>query len=214
MRRIALNIQLGSLLSLAALLFAPCAAVAQVFYAYPDARVLPENRMAIGGVIGVGDDELLRFEGYGRLGVARYFDLGVELIIDTFDERTRSGAGVDVKFSPLAMNASIPFDLSLNSGIGFVSGDDLRVLQIPVGAIVSSPFRLESGGELIPYLGVYLLVVDSKLERPNAPDLTDTDLDVELRGGLRYAFNQKTSLYATLHLGRDVAFYLGFDFRL
>ena len=94
--------------------------------------------------------------------------------------------------------------------MGFISGSGFTLVQVPVGAIVSSPFKLDSGKVLIPYLGVYLLIVNTDVDRgPFLASDSDTDLDAELRGGVRYELEGRLDLFGTLNVGQQTLFAVG-----
>jgi hypothetical protein len=190
-------------------------AFGQVFYAFPNAPVVGSRELATGSYAAVGENELFRLGGYGRLSVAKYLDAGVEVLLDVQDGDVMGGAVLDVKLAAFPSTKAIPVDLSLNTGVGFVGDSDFTLIQVPVGAIISSPFKLDSGKVLVPYLGVYLLIVD--IDRDLAPpraDISDTDLDAELRGGVRYELEGRLDLFGTLHIGREALFALGVNFKL
>ncbi len=203
---------LAALLSLAAT--CPSSVLAQVFFVYPDARVVGKGALVAGPYLGIGEDDLIRLAGYGRWGLASYLDVGAEVLVDNASSEWRGGAGVDVKFSLFSSAASLPFDLSANTGIGFLSGDGNRLIQVPVGGVISSEYETDGGRVFAPYLGVYVLFVDTRVDRGAQPDLTDTDVDVELRAGLRYVLNPETDLFGALQVGRNAVFYVGLNFKL
>lgn len=185
-------------------------ASAQVFYTFPNAPVVESNRVLTGSYAALGENDLFRLGGYGRLAIAEYFDAGLEVLLDIVDGDALGGAGVDVKLAAFPSTSAIPFDLSLNTGVGFISGSGFNLVQVPVGAIVSSPFKLDSGKVLIPYLGVYLLIVNTDLDRgPFQISDSDTDLDAELRGGVRYELEGRLDLFGTLNVGRQTLFAVG-----
>lgn len=187
---------------------------AQVFYEYPGAPVIGvQQQWAFGPYLSIGDNELLRFGGYGRLNMTPHLDVGVEVLVDDVSGNFRSGAGLDAKLNLFPPNSSLPFDLSVNAGLGFVSGDNTTIVQAPVGGIISSPFRLNSGRLMTPFMGVYLLIVNTEVQDNNGNEIfSDTDLDVEMRTGLRYTLNHEVDVYGSLHLGRDTLFLVGFNF--
>jgi hypothetical protein len=102
-----------------------CAVVsAQVFYEYPCATVAPENQPMIGSCIGIGD-ELFRIDGYARFNMSPVMDLGLELVFDESNDHWRSGAGGDIKYAIVPTDVTMPFDLSVNGGFGFQSGNHI-----------------------------------------------------------------------------------------
>lgn len=187
---------------------------AQVFYQYPNAAVVKAGEFVTGPYLAGGDHELFRFGGFGRMNATKYFDVGFEFLFDSADGDERSGFGGDFRFAFFPETKAIPFDLSMTIGIGMIKSDHTRIVQVPLGGIISSPFRLEGGNLLVPYLGVYMLFVDTDIERDPAPDFSDTDLDVEVRTGLSYSLSAGPDLFVGIHLGRDALVTVGACFWL
>jgi hypothetical protein len=202
--------RVATLTVLTALLALPLTAAAQVFYVYPDAPPVETRHLDGGGYLAFGENELVRLSGYGRTGVARWVDVGAEFLLDNVDGDWMGGIGGDVKLA-LFPRRTFPFDVSANTGIGYVSGSGRSVLQLPIGGVVSSPFELENGAEFVPYLGVYVLFVDTDVEQAGGAKVSDTDVDVEARFGARYTVGEQMSLFATLQLGRQSSFYVGLN---
>lgn len=200
------------LVPLACLLAQPGKSRAQVFYQYPDAAVVKAGSFVTGPYLSAGENELFRLGGFARMNATRYFDVGFEILLDSMDGEERFGGGIDLRFAFFPETSAIPFDLSMVTGIGLVEGDDTRVIQIPLGGVISSPFLLDAGNVLVPYLGVYMLFVDTDIERGPAPDFSDTDLDVEIRTGLRYSLSSGPDLFLGFHLGRDWLVTAGMSF--
>lgn len=188
--------------------------LAQVFYQYPDAAIIRAGEFVVGPYLAVGDNELFRFGLFSRMNATRYFDVGFDILLDSMDGEERFGAAGDLRFDVFPETKAIPFDLSLVTGIGLISNNNVRVFQVPLGGVISSPFELDRGNVIVPYLGVYLLLVDTKIDRGPAPDLSDTDLDVEMRAGLRYSMSAGPDLFVGFHLGRDDLVTAGVSFWL
>lgn len=201
----------GLLACLAILLLGP-AAHAQVFYQYPTALPVEMMRLTVGPCLAAGDHKLFRIGGFGRWGLADQLDIGMELLGESADGDARFGAGVDVKFSLLPTIRAMPFDLSADVGVGFIANDGSTIVQIPVGGIASIPLEMESGRSLVPYLGVYLLIVDRS--HIGAGNVSDTDFDAEIRPGISVGLTPDTDGFAALHLGRDGLFTVGVVIRL
>ena len=186
----------------------------QVFYQYPDAAVVRAGEFVAGPYGAAGDKELFRFGGFARMNATKYLDLGFELLFDSADGDGRFGVGGDLKFDLFPETQAIPFDLSVTSGIGIITSDEIQVVQFPIGGIISSPFQLESGNILALYLGVYMLIVDTELERDSLPAFSDTELDVEIRGGIRYSLSAGPDIFVGFHAGRDAMVTVGANFWL
>jgi len=189
-------------------------AAAQVFFTYPDAHVVQKTRIFMGPYVAAGPNNLYRASGYARLGMTDFLEGGVELVAERRDGETIGGGGLDLKFGLLPDSQAIPFDIALNVGVGFLRNDALRVFQIPLGGIISAAYDLESGRVFIPYLGAYLLIVDTKSQRNTSTPVTNTDWDAELRLGAQYRINPSFAMYASIHFGREGLFLFGLDFRL
>ena len=203
------------LVAVAALLLrCPHPTAAQVFYQYPDAAITRAGEFVVGSYFGAGEYELFRLGGCARMNATKYFDVGFEFLFDTEDGIGRFGAGGDVKFSLFPPTNAIPFDLSVTAGIGSITSDAADILEFPLGAIISSPFRLEESGNIVvPYLGVYAVFTDTDVESGHHADLSDT-VDAELRGGVSYALSSGPSIFVGFHIGRDALVTLGATFWL
>ena len=92
-------------------------------------------------------------------------------------------------------------------------GDDISLVQLPVGGIISAPLEMESGRVLVPYLGVYLLIVDTEFDVPGGP-VSDTDFDAEIRPGFNVNFAPGTDGFIAFHFGRDALLALGVTFEM
>jgi hypothetical protein len=201
------------LLTLMAIVTVTTSARAQVFYQYPTALPVEMMRITVGPYLAAGDNSLYRMSGFARWGLADQLDIGAELIGESRDSHGRFGAGIDMKFSLLPTIRSMPFDLSADVGVGFINSDELSTLQIPIGGIVSIPLEMESGRSIVPYMGVYLLIVEDKIDTGSGK-VSDTDFDAEIRGGLSVGITPDADGFATLQLGRDGLFALGVVMRL
>jgi hypothetical protein len=196
------------------LVFQTGSATAQVFYQYPDAAVIKAGEFVTGPDLVVGDHALYRAGGFARMNVTKYFDVGFELLGESADGDERWGAGGDLRFAFFPETNAIPFDLSMATGVGVIKNENTQIIQIPLGGIISSPFQLDQGNILVPYLGVYMLFVDTKLRRGGEPDFSDSDLDVEIRAGLRYSLSAGPDIFVGFHLGRDALVTVGMSFWL
>ena len=195
-----------------AVLMSGSLARSQVFYAYPGAPPVTDVAPAIGTTVGLGDD-LFRLVGYGRFNLSEAADLGLEIVVDEFHDDWRYGAAGDVKFGIVPKNSTLPFDLSFNVGFGFQSGNDVTNINIPLGAVISTPVELVSGHSIVPYGGVYLLIMHASFDLPpqSRGDDSDTDTDIELRVGTSLLIGDTTGFFATLHIGDETMFYLGMN---
>ena len=59
-----------------------------------------------------------------------------------------------------------------------------------------------------------MLIVDTELERDSLPAFSDTELDVEIRGGIRYSLSAGPDIFVGFHAGRDAMVTVGANFWL
>jgi hypothetical protein len=218
MRRLCLLITATALLALGT------GASAQVFYEYPAAPVVRENEPVFGPAIAIGDD-LFRINGFARFNVSPPFDFGLEIVFDRLsvtdvgssnDDIWRFGAAADIKYLFIPPeDTTMPFDLAFNAGFGYESGGDITNIIVPIGALISKPIELSPSNLLTPYAGVYLLVVHTSVDAGgDIGDVSDTDTDAELRGGVSIGVTDLADIFAALHLGSGNKFYIGMVWHL
>lgn len=186
---------------------------AQVFYQYPGAPTIEARHIFTGAYLSAGDD-LFRFGGYGRYGVAKYWDFGVEGLFDRSDDAWRGGLGGDLKYQLFPTTSKLPFDLSLNGGIGFENGAGVMTLQAPIGGIISTPLTTDGGQVITPYLGVYAVWVRTEVDQQGLPDWTDNDIDALIRGGAKLQLKVGLEIFATLQLGPSDLVSIGVNYEL
>ncbi|MEJ2720649.1 MAG: hypothetical protein P8181_05855 [bacterium] len=194
------------------LVFYSTNAFAQVYYQYPEAPVVPAGEFVTGPYVAVGENKLFRAGGFVRMNATRYLDVGFEALADSYDGHGRGGLGADLRLSIFSSYKAIPFDLSIGGGLGFVKGGGVETIDVPIGGVISSPFKSESGNTMVPYLGVYLLVIHATADIGGGRDVSDTDIDVELRGGVRYTLASGPDLFLTLFVGREAMAMFGVSF--
>ena len=182
----------------------------QVYYTYPSADVLDDGLVTAGPYL-AGGDRLFRTALFTRFGISKYLEAGLESQVDYNNSEWLWGIGVDAKFGLFPDAAKVPFDMSFNTGFGFRVGDTSDSWQVPIGLLMSSPYETDGGSRLLPYGGVYLLIIDTITRSPTG-DVSNQDLDVELRLGLRYTTVKKLDLWGAIHIGHDVLFQVGFIF--
>lgn len=187
-------------------------AFAQVFYQYPGAPTVEPQRFFAGAYLSGGED-LFRLGGYGRLRVARYWDIGFEGLVENENGDWRGGAGADIKYQfPTAKGT--PVDLSIDAAFGFVSGSDVTIFNAPLGGIISSPLKTDGGTLITPYLGVYAVFVRTEVTRSGLPDVTDNDIEALLRGGVSVQLSENLEIFGSLQLGPKDLVSLGLNYRL
>jgi len=186
---------------------------AQVFYQYPGAPAVERQHIVAGTYLSGGED-LVRLGGYGRVGFAEYWDFGFEGLVENEDGNWRAGAGGDLKYQLFPTNKAFPFDVSLDIGFGFTSGDNRKVLETPIGGIISSPLKTDDGQLITPYVGVYAVFLRTEIKRTGFPDITDNDLEALIRGGVSIQMTDALELFGTLQLGPADLLSLGLNIRL
>lgn len=202
-----------AILAFACALFGLCSnASAQVFYQYPEAPVVPPGQIATGPYVAIGENKLFRAGGFIRMNATKHLDVGFELLADSYDGQGRGGLGADLRLSIFQSYQAIPFDLSVGAGVGYVTGGDVSQIDVPIGAVISSPFKSDNGNTLVPYLGVYIVIMDAQVDLPDGRESSDTDLDVELRGGVRYTLSAGPDLFLSLFVGREAQVMFGVGF--
>lgn len=187
---------------------------AQVFYLYPGAPPVGDTEPALGTTLGFGDD-IVRIVGYGRFNVSELSDLGIEVVLDRWDpgfadDAWRFGLGADYRYAIVPGGTDLPFDLSLDGGFGFQSGDDITNFHIPLGGVISRPLELQNGRILVPYGGLYLVFSHVSVNTPpGIPDHDDSELDVELRLGTSIELGAGMAGFVNIHIGDNELFFLG-----
>jgi hypothetical protein len=209
MRHLCLIIMTAALLSWSA------GAFAQVFYEYPAAPAVGENKPVFGPAIAFGD-HLFRVNGFARFNISAPMDFGLELVFDNISDVSRFGIGGDLKYTFIPPeDMTMPFDLSFNAGFGYESGGNLTDIVVPLGAIISRSIEIEPSRLLTPYAGVYLLILHSSFDSDGTRGtVSDTNTDVELRGGASFGITEAADIFTALHLGSGTKFYIGLNWHL
>ena len=205
--------RLAAILSATLLLVFCSPTFAQVFYQYPDAPTVEAGRFDVGTYLSGGED-LFRWGGFGRLGIVHYWDVGFEVLVESFNGDWRGGAGGDLRYQLLPTTSKLPFDLSADVGFGFASGNDVTIYQAPVGAIISSPLKTDNGTLITPFLGVYAVFTRTKATPSGLPEVSDNDVEAMLRGGVSVGLTENLKIYGTLQLGPQDLGSLGLSYRL
>jgi len=206
-------LRLAPILSAILLLIFCSSSYAQVFYQYPDATTVDPGRFDVGTYMSGGED-LFRLGGSGRLGIASYWDVGFEVLVENFSGDWRGGAGGDLRYQLLPTTSKLPFDLSADVGFGFSSGDNVKIYNAPFGAIISSPLKTDGGTVIKPFLGVYALYVRTKTTPPGLADITQNDVDPMLRGGVSVGLTENLEIFGVLQLGPQDLASLAINYRL
>lgn len=206
-----------SVLAAAVLFLLNTPSYAQVYHLFPGAPVVSAGEVEVGPYLSIGDN-LVRMGGFARFNLNKHIDVGLEGILDNSHDNWRAGAGADLKYLVAPTSFSLPFELALNGGIGFDSGNHVTNILFPLGALASRTLILAQGRELTPYGGIYVVIyhISSSITVPGFGvipdrkiDFDDTDTDVELRMGASFRFMPRTYAFAALHLGMGNRFYIG-----
>jgi hypothetical protein len=195
-----------------ALLFYGSNAAAQVFYQYPEAPVVPPGQISTGPYVAIGENKLFRAGGFIRMNATKHFDVGFEILADSYDGTGRGGIGADGRLSIFSDYNAIPFDLSVGAGVGYLTGGDVSMIDVPLGVVVSSPFKSDAGNELVPHLGVYFTITNVQVDLGGGRESSDTDIDVELRGGARYTLSAGPDIFLSFFVGREALVMFGVGF--
>lgn len=203
------------LTAIALLTALPIAAQAQVFYSIPGARPVSDASPVLGLALGVGD-EMFRLVGFGRFNASASSDLGLEVAYEDIDsgpgseDDHRFGAGVDYKHLVIRQQNDTPIDVAVQIGTGVLTQSDYTLIKVPLGAMASRTFTVESNRDIVPYGGVYLVMDFYDVDSPGN-DGWDSDLDVEVRVGASAEVVDRAAVFAAFHAGNGTMFFLGFS---
>jgi hypothetical protein len=189
------------------------APLAQVFYQYPSAPTIEPQRLVIGSYMSGGED-LFRFGPYGRLGLGKYWDIGIEGLAENLSGDWRMGAAGDFRYRILPESKALPFDLSMDVGFGFAGDSGLTIFQLPVGGVLSVPLVMDDGTRLTPYVGVYAIYVRSEFKAAGLPDVAEDDVEALLRGGVSVEIKKALEIFGTLQLGPEDLASIGINYRM
>jgi len=199
-----------------ALMGAPAASRAQVFYSYPGAKTVTDYSPSLGVAAGFGD-HLIRLAGFARFNVSAVSDLGVEAVYQSVDSGNGGndtgfgGAGFDFRYGIVTAGDESPLDVSAQAGFGFLARSDFLNIHAPLGGVVSRDLTLQDGRVIVPYGGVYVVIDHVSVDGPGPGNFSDTDADVELRLGASAEIVRRGSVFAVLHVGDDTMFFVGFN---
>jgi hypothetical protein len=188
----------------------------QVYHQYPGAPVVDDTSPDVGALIGFGEDTV-RLVGYGRFNASDVSDIGIEVVLDRFDppfvgDGWRFGAAADFRYAIVTEGSDLPFDLSLDGGLGFQTGADVTNVNIPVGAVISRPLELKEGRIMVPYGGLFVVFTNWSYDLPPGfPDPSDSEIDLVLRLGASIYITDGISVFANGHVGNGEMFALGLN---
>ncbi len=189
----------------------PQAAGAQVWAVHPDAAITRDDQPAVGAWAGVAHRRL-RTGAWGRFGVTRGVDLGVEGLVERYTGTGgawRAGAGADVRFALGEVPVRWPVDAAAVVGLGWSDGGGWSRVEMPVGVVASIPVDAGAGRVAVPFAGAFLVARRTSVDTPGG-SVGDTSLEVQLRGGVRVHLFDGGDAFASLQVGERVMFAVGF----
>jgi hypothetical protein len=194
----------------------------QAFGHFTAAKTLGPDGQSAGAYFIVQDDMIGALSQF-RYGASDALDFGFQLGIRSVDDYVnRSGlkedAGDthllisgDAKYMLREADYEIPFDLSLDFGVGLADMDGANNLLFTLGGQGGWRGHEPESRGLEPYLGVVMVVERTTLEMEGG-DKTETDTDLEIRVGTQYIMARAVSLVAEIQAGRETAFGVGLSF--
>ncbi len=163
----------------------------------------------------VGD--LTGVMGHGRMGLNEKADLGVQVGIPDFDWFDFAIAG-DLRYGVLSTADAYPVDMSAVGAFGYTKAEFSSVLDFGVGAIVSKAIETQGGLIFSPFGSLMIdfakasvdeQVIATPIGNQTVGGGSDTQTDVQFRGGVYFPLNEQVWLNGELNLGsRDEGFYL------
>ena len=195
----------------------------QAFGHFTPARVLGDDRQSAGAYFTVQDD-IIGLLSQFRYGASDALDFGFQLGVQSVDDRVSRGglfgdegdshlliAG-DAKYLLRGADDEIPFDLSLDFGIGLIDMERGKNVLFTLGGQGGWRGREPESRGLEPYLGIALVVERTTLELLPDGDKTETDNDLEVRVGTAYRVAEIAFIVAEIQAGRETAFGVGLNF--
>ncbi len=196
--------------------------LAQVFGHFSSAGTVGRYGRSAGAYFIVSDDVIGLLSQF-RYGPADALDIGLQIGVETVDERisvggffseeddTRVLLAGDAKYLIRGADEELPFDISLDFGVGYVDLEDAsRFLFKASGQGAWRGHEPRSRG-LEPYIGLVVAAKRTAIDLPRG-DETDIDNDLEVRLGTVYRLSAVASVVAELQAGDDTSFGLGLNF--
>lgn len=212
-------------LAAAAVVFVICLAVepcsAQVFGHYATAATVGAGESMGGAYFTVADDILGLLAQY-RYGYSDAADFGLQLGFNSMDDRVYAGgmfreegethlliAG-DGKYNLRRADESMPVDVSVDFGAGYVDMEDADRLLFSFSGQGGWSVENADGNTLSPYVGFALILDRVSVDAPGG-DLIGTDTDVHVRIGAEYYISGAASAVAELQTGSGTSFGIGLN---
>src|SRR5207249_1594739 len=164
----------------AALFLLPRPAGAQVFGQYGGADPVPVNGRVFGAYLHTSDVVL---GGMSQLRLSIYpnvdfgFQVGLARLNLDKGDRTTVRLGTDVKIEVSQPDQVRPFGVALDAAIGVETSDEVSVLTLAPGAVVSRSYALGGTSHIMPYAGAMLSFARSSVQ---GSDRNDFSLPIRL----------------------------------
>lgn len=194
----------------------------QVFGHFSAAHVVGYDEKSAGAYFTLADDTIGLLSQF-RYGVSGAVDFGLQLGFESMDDfvetqgflRTDGDTHLllagDLKYMVRDADDEIPFDLSLDFGVGFRDMKMASSLLFSLGGQTGWRGHEPESRGLEPYLGLELIVDRMTVDLPQG-DKTETNNDLEVRIGTAYRVADGASLTAEIHAGDETSFGVGINF--
>jgi hypothetical protein len=187
------------------------AALGSAFGALATADPIGQGRGEFG--FGVGIADATSFTGSFTYGLSQYMNGRIKLGLldsDGSDMKFVLGGDFGWQFLGVDMNRNRPFDLAAGGLFEYVSFDYGSVLQLGAHITGSYPFKLSTGGELIPYGRFNVRMESVSWDSPLAgADDSDTNLEVGFNGGVKWKLAPTVSLFGEFQIDGNDGVFLG-----
>ncbi|MBN2227059.1 MAG: hypothetical protein JW763_06810 [candidate division Zixibacteria bacterium] len=167
----------------------------------------------VGGHIGICDEGTSVF-GNLTYGFSDYTEGRVKLgffdpDIEGADPKIMFGADFKYEFLDYYdRNRKNPFDLAFGGFLEYVDFEGGSVLQIGGNAIISIPYRFDSGRRIIPYGRLNL-----RMEKVSAGDNDESDFFAGLNAGAKFEASEEFNIYGEFQLDGNAGLFFGVEFR-
>ena len=193
---------------IAAALFAPGPAAAQVFGQLTSAEILPLNGHVAGFYLNASDNTL---GGLAQLRMSLYpgidfgFQGGLQRVSWQGSDRTTLRLGGDLRVAIAHSGEGFPFDIAAGGALGVETSDDYHVLTLMPSGVMSRSFGVGQNGSIAPYLGLGF-----SFANVDAGPVRQTFLSLPLRLGADFRVMPGMSLSAELQIPIGDGFNDGF----
>ena len=142
---------------IAAAIFAPGPAAAQVYGQLTSAEILPLNGHAAGFYLNASDNTL---GGLAQLRMSLYpgidfgFQGGLQRVSWQGSDRTTLRLGGDLRAAIAHSGEGFPFDIAAGGALGVETSDNYHVLTLMPTGVMSRSLGVGQNGSIAPYLGL------------------------------------------------------------